>query len=442
MVRRFHEAGLEVLLDVVYNHTAEGDQRGPTFSFRGIDNASYYRLASDPRYYDDVTGCGNSLALERPRVLQLVLDSLRYWAGEMHVDGFRFDLAPALARYGDAFRQDSPFLQAIGQDPLLSRLKLIAEPWDLGPNGYQLGHFPPGWSEWNDTFRDGLRRFWRGGDGEVPPLAARLTGSSEIFRHAGRTVRSSLNFVTAHDGFTLHDLVSYDHKHNLTNGEDGRDGSDENLSWNSGAEGPSDDPEILALRARRTRSFLATLFLSQGVPMLLAGDERGRTQLGNNNAYCQDGPATWVDWAQPADATLPDFVRALLTLRRATPALRRERFFDGRAPDGAALKDITWLTHAGYEMSEADWLDAGLRFIGLLFGAEKPPAGEPLFLMYLNAHAQPVAVTLPPSERHWELLIDTAGDPRSNAGAQLALDGAPFELDAFSLVLLRSRSNA
>jgi isoamylase len=441
MVRQFHAAGLEVLLDVVYNHTAEGDQRGPTLSFRGIDNASYYRLASDPRYYDDVTGCGNSLAVERPRVMQLVLDSLRYWASEMHVDGFRFDLAPALARDATGFHAESAFLQAIAQDPVLSRVKLIAEPWDLGLGGYQAGNFPPGWSEWNDRFRDGVRRFWRGQDDTIQNLAARLTGSSDMFERAGRHVRSSLNFVTAHDGFTLHDLVSYDRKHNEENGEENRDGSDDNLSFNCGVEGPSDDPVVLALRARQTRNFLATLLLSQGVPMLVAGDERGRTQLGNNNSYCQDGPLSWVDWSPPSDANLTEFVRSLIALRRATPALRREHYFAGAAAAGTPLKDITWLTHDGREMAEGEWHDGGLRFLGALFGAEAPHDGT-LFLLYLNAHERPAPIVVPPHERGWEILLDTGGDPVTNVAAPIPLADGTFVLEAFASALLRSRRPA
>ena len=433
MVRYFHEAGIEVLLDVVYNHTAEGDHFGPTLSFRGIDNVSYYRLGADPRYYDDVTGCGNTLNVQHPRVLQLVLDSLRYWAGEMRVDGFRFDLAPALARDAQGYDVNSAFLKAVAQDPLLARVKLIAEPWDVGPGGYQTGHFPPGWSEWNDVFRDGVRRFWRGDPGCVPTLAARLTGSSDLFEHAGRHVRSSLNFVTAHDGFTLRDLVSYERKHNEANLEDNRDGAADNASWNCGVEGPSDDPHVLELRARQQRNFLATLAFSQGVPMLTAGDELGRTQGGNNNAYCQDNDVSWVDWPG-ADAGLAAFVRAILRLRRELPALRRERFFTGRPLAEGARKDVTWLTSAGLEMSEADWHDGGLRFIGLLFGDETPGPEDALLLLYLNAHDAPVAALLPAQVAGWELLVDTAlsGPP------ELERVSGTRIVAARSLLLLRS----
>ncbi len=296
MVKHLHQAGIEVVLDVVYNHTAEGNHLGPTFSFKGIDNASYYRLAEDPRYYEDVTGTGNSLDLRHPRVLQMVTDSLRYWVEEMHVDGFRFDLAPALARDNNGYARDAGFFKAIAQDPVLSRVKLIAEPWDVGLGGYQLGNFPPGWSEWNGKYRDTVRRFWRGDLGVLPELASRLAGSSDLFQHNGRRTRASVNFVTVHDGFTLNDLVSYDHKHNEANHEDNRDGSDDNLSWNCGAEGPAADPNVVNVRERQKRNFIATLLLSLGVPLILAGDEHGRSQRGNNNAYCQDNEISWVDW--------------------------------------------------------------------------------------------------------------------------------------------------
>ena len=440
MVRHFHEAGLEVLLDVVYNHTAEGDQFGPTLSFRGIDNASYYRLASDPRFYDDVTGCGNTLALEHPRVLQLVLDSLRYWAGEMRVDGFRFDLAPARARGAGGYDPNAAFLKVLAQDPLLARTKLIAEPWDVGPGGYQTGHFPAGWSEWNDVYRDGVRRFWRGDAGTVPALAARLTGSSDLFQHAGRRVRASINFVTAHDGFTLHDLTAYDRKHNEANLEDNRDGSSGNISWNCGVEGPTDDPAVLDLRARQRRNFLATLAFSQGVPMFVAGDELGRTQQGNNNAYCQDNEVSWLDWTTPADPGLREFVRTILRIRREQPALRRERFFNGAPLADGLRKDVTWLTSAGTEMSEADWHDPGLRFMGLVFGDETPGAQDRLLLMYLNAHDAPVAVYPPPHECGWEVLVDTAAGPDASAvSAETAL-AAERIVAARSLVLMRSRA--
>jgi glycogen operon protein len=439
MVKQFHEAGIEVLLDVVYNHTAEGNQDGPTLCFRGIDNRAYYKLASDPRFYDDATGTGNSLDLEHPRVLQLVMDSLRYWVQEMRVDGFRFDLATVLARTPAGFDPRSGFLRAVRQDPILSGVKLIAEPWDVGAGGYQVGHFPPGWSEWNDKFRDGVRRFWQGVDGVVPELATRLTGSSELFNHGGRHVRSSINFVTAHDGFTLADLVSYNTKHNEANGEQGRDGSDNNNSWNCGVEGPSTDPAIRELRARQQRNLLATLLLAQGVPMLLAGDEIGKSQNGNNNPYCQDSPLTWIDWASPSDPALHDFTAALIHLRRTCKAFRRERFFTGTLLPDRSRKDVTWLRPDGEEMTDGDWHDAGRRVIGLLFGDERRDPDDRLFLMYLNAHDAELTVVLPPKPEGWELYIDTAGDPRSNVHSPLVM-GATHLLRPRSLALFHVRS--
>ena len=437
MVTQLHEAGIEVILDVVYNHTAEGNENGPTLSFRGIDNKSYYRLAADQRYYDDVSGCGNTLDLDHPRVLQLVMDSLRYWVEEMHVDGFRFDLAPALSRTSHGFDQHSGFLKAVAQDPLLGRVKLIAEPWDVGPGGYQLGRFLPGWSEWNDRFRDGVRRFWAGHDATIPELASRLTGSSDVFAHDGRRLRASLNFVTAHDGFTLRDLVSYDGKHNEANGQENADGSDANLSWNCGVEGPTDDPAVVALRAKQTRNFLATLLLSQGVPMLLAGDERGRTQDGNNNAYCQDGPLTWMSWAPPGDPDLIEFVRAVIALRRSSVAFRRELFFRGEPLADGSRKDLTWLRPDGREMEEADWFDSGRRVIGLLFGDDSG-GDQRLFAIFLNAHDGDFPLELPAHAAGWELLIDTAGNPRSDIRAPLPV-AEGLLLRARSLQLFRTR---
>ncbi len=441
MVKQFHEAGIEVLLDVVYNHTAEGNQEGPTLSFRGIDNASYYRLGADPRYYDDATGTGNSLNLEHPRVLQLVMDSLRYWVEEMHVDGFRFDLAPVLARTQSGVDLNAGFLRAVRQDPVLARVKLIAEPWDVGLGGYQVGRFPSGWSEWNDKYRDTVRRFWQGVDGMVPELASRLTGSSELFNHSGRHMHASINFVTAHDGFTLADLVAYNHKHNAANGEDDRDGSDNNNSWNCGAEGPSDDPQIVALRARQQRNLLATLLLSHGTPMLLAGDELGKSQSGNNNPYCQDSPLTWLDWSSPRDPALHDFVAGLLHLRRSSRAFRRERFFTGTVlPDGSR-KDITWLRSDGTEMHEGDWFDGGRRSIGLCFGEENPPPEDPLFVIFLSAHDQPIQLTLPPRAGDWHLIVDTAGNPAGNVFDPLPA-GDTHVLQPRSLALFRSHTPA
>ncbi|MDQ2907935.1 MAG: glycogen debranching protein GlgX [Candidatus Eremiobacteraeota bacterium] len=440
MVKQFHEAGIEVILDVVYNHTAEGNQAGPTLSFRGIDNASYYRLADDPRYYDDSTGTGNTLRVEHPRVLQLVMDSLRYWTQEMHVDGFRFDLAPSLARTGHGVDTRSAFFATILQDPALARVKLIAEPWDLGPGGYQLGNFPAGWSEWNDKYRDCVRRFWQGNDGLVPQLASRLTGSSEIFEGGGRRVRASLNFVTAHDGFTLADLVSYNHKHNEANGEGNRDGSDRNYSWNCGAEGPTDAPAIRALRARQQRNLIATLLLSQGVPMLLGGDELGKSQRGNNNAYCQDTPLAWLDWSSPDDPDLHDFVFNVLALRRSCAAFRRDTYFYGTmTPDGSG-KDVTWVRLDGSEMSEADWHDGSRRVIGLLFGAESRHDDPSFVLMYLNAADTDAAIVLPPREGGWQLVLDTACDPAGTLRLTAPLLGETHALQRRSMIVIRSRS--
>jgi len=437
MVERFHAAGLEVLLDVVYNHTGEGDHLGPTLSFRGIDNKAYYRLAQDRRFYENASGCGNTLDLEHPRIVQLVMDSLRYWAEVMGVDGFRFDLSTTLGRRSHGFDPNAPFFQAIAQDPTLSRLKLIAEPWDVGEGGYQLGRFPPGWSEWNDRFRDGVRRFWQGDDGARGALSSALTGSAEVFAHNGRHVRSSINFVTAHDGFTLHDLVSYNHKHNEDNGEENRDGTDANYSWNCGVEGPADDPGVLALRARQKRNFIATVLFSQGVPMLLAGDERSHTQYGNNNPYCHDGPLTWIDWFPEDDRELTEFVRAAIALRRSSSAFAREVFFEGAAPEGSSLKDIVWLRSDGTEMSEADWRDSGRRFVGCLFGGEDPRRPTPLCLLYFNAHDGDIALTLPQAELGWDLLIDTAGNPRGNVAEPIPVTALTLQPRSFAL--LRSR---
>jgi glycogen operon protein len=403
MVARLHDAGLEVILDVVYNHTGEGNQLGPTLSFRGIDNASYYRLKPDnPRYYQDDTGTGNSLDLGHPRVLQMVMDSLRYWAGEMRVDGFRFDLATALARGPNAFEPRCSFLDAVRQDPQLARVKLIAEPWDLGPGGYQLGHFGAGWSEWNDRYRDSVRRFWRGDAGSLPELATRITGSADLFDHDGRHPRASVNFVTAHDGFTLHDLVSYDHKHNEANGEDNRDGTDDNLSANYGVEGATEDNLILALRRRQRRNLLATLLLSQGTPMLLDGDEFARTQGGNNNAYAQDNETSWINWDAIDDAAEGDiaFVRRLIALRRHHPALRWPRFLHGSRRGDKGIKDITWIAPDGGEMTEARWNDVQARSVGLLLNgradtaASAPPPDE-ILLWLLNAHTEALDFRLP-----------------------------------------------
>jgi isoamylase len=451
MVKNLHEAGIEVLLDVVYNHTAEGNQRGPTLSFRGIDNKSYYKLPpGQERSTMDFTGCGNSLNLEHPRVLQLVLDSLRYWVQEMHIDGFRFDLATTLARGPNGYSQSSDFLAAIGQDPLLARVKLVAEPWDLGEGGYQVGNFPPGWSEWNDQYRDTVRRFWQGTDGTVGALASRLTGSSEIVGRSGRRPRASVNFVTAHDGFTLADLVSYNTKHNEANLEENRDGVSENYSWNCGAEGPTDDPKIRNLRAQQRRNFMATLLLSQGLPMLLAGDELGNSQRGNNNAYCQDNPVGWVDWTNgDPEGDLLAFARSLIALRRAHPVFRRPRFFHGRPMPRMQIKDITWLRPDGNEMTGDDWYNGSLRSLGLLLGGDPGdefisllgyPERDDSFLLLLNAHDAIVPWILPHADTRgmWEKLIETTWPPPPPP-ARLFRAGEPLDVVPRSFVILIAR---
>jgi len=423
MVRALHEAGIEVILDVVYNHTAEGDHRGPTLSFRGIDNAAYYRLNDDDRtYYLDYTGCGNSFNVRSPHALQLIMDSLRYWILEAHVDGFRFDLAAALARELHDVDQLSAFFDLVQQDPVVSQVKLIAEPWDVGEGGYQVGNFPPLWSEWNGKYRDTVRDFWRGEPTALPEFASRLSGSSDLYETSGRRPVASVNFATCHDGFTLTDLVSYDHKHNEANGEDGRDGTDDNRSWNCGAEGPTDDKAILALRARQKRSFLVTLVLSQGVPMLLAGDEMGRTQRGNNNAYCQDNEISWVDWAVRAedDQALYDYVRALIRLRADHAVFRRRRFFRGLPARGGRnrLGDIAWFTLAGEEMTGDDW-DAGFAksltvFLNGRAISEPDRRGERVqddsFLLLFNASEEDLRFVIPPRRYgpRWSKVLDTA----------------------------------
>jgi isoamylase len=446
-VKRLHDAGIEVLLDVVYNHTGEGDHTGPTLSLRGIDNASYYQLAADRSLYLDFTGTGNTLNLDHPRVLQLVMDSLRYWVCEMHVDGFRFDLAPALARERGEYRRDGSFFSAVRQDPVLSRVKLIAEPWDLGPGGYQLGNFPSGWAEWNARYRDAVRRFWKGETGMVPELASRLAGSSDIFGREGRRPWASINFATCHDGFTLQDLVSYNAKHNAANGEGNRDGSDANHSWNFGIEGPSDDPRIAALRDRQKRNLLATLFLSLGVPMLLMGDALGRSQRGNNNAYCQDGPISWLAWqnVRPEDETLREFVRFLIHLRRRHSVFSRPRFFRGEAVSAEGLKDITWLTPEGREPTQEDWNNPAARCLGYVLGGaagEFFTAGgerdiDRSFLVMLNAHADDICFRIPelPVAVEWEMVIDTAEPAGLAPPGRLLSPGAVFSLKARSFAL-------
>jgi isoamylase len=416
MVRALHAAGLEVILDVVYNHTAEGNQLGPTLSLKGIDNASYYRLTDDKRYYMDFTGCGNTLNMRSPQVLQLIMDSLRYWVLETRVDGFRFDLASALARELYDVDRLASFFDIIHQDPILSQVKLIAEPWDLGQGGYQVGNFPVLWTEWNGKYRDTVRRFWRGDSNTVSELATRLSGSNDLYAHNGRQPYASINFVTAHDGFTLADLVSYNDKHNDANLEDNRDGENNNLSWNSGVEGPSDDREIRALRARRVRNFLATLLLSQGVPMISHGDELGRTQRGNNNAYAQDNELTWIDWnLTPEQEALVEFTAKLVQFRLSQPALRRRKYFQGRSIRG--VKDVAWLTPEGDEMNDDAWNADFVRSLGMLLSGdtieELDERGEQItgetLLILLNAHSESVSFTLPPLEgqRHWQRVFDT-----------------------------------
>ncbi|WKB53312.1 glycogen debranching protein GlgX [Eleftheria terrae] len=417
MVKALHAAGIEVILDVVYNHTAEGNELGPTFSFKGIDNPAYYRLdPKDRRHYVDYTGCGNTMNTRHPVVVRMIMDSLRYWVQEMHVDGFRFDLASALGRGQADFDLHSGFFTAIAQDPLLSHVKLIAEPWDLGEGGYQVGGFPPGWAEWNGRYRDTVRDFWRPREGNLAELSKRLCGSSDIYQHARRCPTDSINLVTVHDGFTLHDLVSYNEKHNLANGEDNRDGDNHNRSWNCGAEGETDDELVNALRERQKRNLLLTLLLSQGTPLLLGGDEMGRTQRGNNNGYCQDNDISWLPWPQDERSRrLCDFVQRLVAFRKAQPALRRSSFFSGKA-DADGHKDITWLTPAGTEMASADWVQPGLGAVAALICGWKTDQhdehGEPLtgdsVLILLNAQDDPVAFALP--EHHgaaWLPRFDT-----------------------------------
>jgi len=439
MVRALHAAGIEVILDVVYNHTAEGNHLGPILSLKGIDNASYYRtVAEDPRHYVDYTGCGNSLNMRHPHVLQLIMDSLRYWVLEMHVDGFRFDLAAALARELHDVDRLSAFFDLIQQDPVVSQVKLIAEPWDLGDGGYQVGNFPPQWSEWNGRFRDGVRDYWRGADEALGDFALRFTGSPDLYGGSGRRPWASVNFVTAHDGFTLRDLVSYDAKHNEPNGEHNRDGEGANRSWNCGVEGPTDDPAVCALRCRQQRNLLATLLLSQGIPMLLAGDELGRSQQGNNNAYCQDGPLSWLDW-ENADAELFDFARRLVALRAAEPVFRRRRFFAGRASDGSAVSDIAWFRPDGSEMSEEDWRTGFAKSLGVFLNGDAisgpGPHGEAVrgssFVLLFNAHCEPVIFRLPEAScgAAWAALIDTnapaaePADAHEAAGAEVKVCG-------------------
>jgi len=450
MVKALHSAGIEVVLDVVYNHTGEGDHLGPTLCFRGVDNASYYRLKpGESRYYMDYTGCGNTLNLVHPRVLQLIMDSLRYWVTEMHVDGFRFDLASALARELHEVDRLGAFFDIVRQDPVLAQVKLIAEPWDLGEGGYQVGNFPGGWTEWNDKYRDTMRAYWKGDGGLIGAFARRVTGSSDLYESSGRRPHASVNFVTAHDGFTLHDLVSYDHKHNDANFEENRDGANNNLSWNSGVEGETEDAAINALRAQRKRNFLATLLLSQGVPMITAGDEIGRTQHGNNNAYCQDNDLSWVDWnLTPDRRRLLDFVQRMIRLRRDHTVFHRRRFFEGRPIQGSGIKDIVWLKPDGLEMSEAEWQQEFTRTLGMLLNGESltevDPRGRPVkdgtFLVLFNAHHEEIAFVLPnhAANLRWLVVLDTTQEHGLSRGG-VHDGGAAYPLKGRSLALLQEQ---
>ena len=450
MVKTLHQAGIEVILDVVYNHTAEGDHLGPTLSYRGIDNAAYYRLdGRNRRRYIDYTGCGNTLNMMHPRAIQLIMDSLRYWVLDMHVDGFRFDLAATLARELHDVDRLSAFFDVIHQDPVISQVKLIAEPWDLGEGGYQVGNFPVGWAEWNGKYRDTVRSYWRGDEGQLSELGYRLTGSSDLYEASGRRPYASVNFVTAHDGFTLGDLVAYDAKHNETNGEDNRDGTDHNLSWNGGVEGPTDDTKILEIRERQMRNFLATLLLSQGIPMLCAGDEIGRSQSGNNNAYCQDNDISWFQWSlsRPA-ARLLEFTQRLIRLRREHPVFHRRTFFHGRRVLGAASKDLSWFRPDGKELTEDDWGNGQMRCLGLRLAGdaieEVDDMGEPIvddtFLVLLNAHDQGIAFILPGHDARvrWEPVLDTRAWDVEDRGRAYR-PGEVYDLDGRSLVVLRLR---
>jgi isoamylase len=455
MVRALHRAGIEVILDVVYNHTAEGNHLGPTLGFKGFDNPSYYRLLdSDPRMYSDSTGTGNTLNVRNPHVLQMMMDSLRYWVLEMHVDGFRFDLAATLARQFHEVDRLSAFFDLIQQDPVISQVKLIAEPWDVGEGGYQVGNFPPLWSEWNGKYRDAVRDYWREGGTSIGELADRLTGSSDLYQANGRSPFASINFVTAHDGFTLRDLVSYNDKHNEANGEDGRDGTDDNRSWNCGVEGPTDDEEVLELRRRQVRNYLATLLLSQGVPMLLGGDELGRTQEGNNNAYCQDSAISWYDWDH-VDRELLGWTAGLIKLRRKHPVFRRRRFFQGRSVRGQrpaeGLPDVAWFKPDGEEMTDADWTVGYAKSLGVFLNGSAIPDpdehGRPIvddsFFMVINAWEQDLDFVLPGPEwgRSWEIVLDT-GTYDNGGPSTLRPAGASLSVSGRRLLLLQLQTTA
>jgi isoamylase len=448
MVKRLHSAGIEVILDVVYNHSAEGNHLGPTLSFRGIDNTSYYRLLpDDPRYYMDFSGCGNTLNMVNPRVLQFLMDSLRYWVVEMHVDGFRFDLAAALARELYEVNRLSAFFDVVHQDPVLSQVKLIAEPWDVGEGGYQVGNFPVHWMEWNGKYRDAVRTYWKGEGGLIGELAYRLTGSSDLYEMSGRRPYASINFITCHDGFTLQDLVSHNEKHNEANLENNQDGTDDNRSWNCGVEGPTDDPHVRALRTQQKRNLLATLILSQGVPMILAGDELGRTQNGNNNAYCQDNEISWVNWSLTRDdLELLSFIATLIEFRKAHPSFRRRNFFRGRLIKGAGVKDIVWLTPDGREMTDEEWNKSSARCLGLYLEGdatgEDDERGEPVkdddFVLLINSYYESIPFVLPalPPASSWHIAIDTSRPCIRSDSSGHSRGTEKFLLQSRSLVLL------
>ena len=450
MVKAFHSVGIEVILDVVYNHTAEGSEMGPTLSFRGIDNASYYRLKpEDPRFYTDYTGCGNTLNMQNPRVLQLIMDSLRYWISEMHVDGFRFDLASALARELHEVDRLGAFFDIIRQDPVISQVKLIAEPWDLGEGGYQVGNFPPGWAEWNDKYRDTMRSYWKGDGGVIGEFAQRLTGSSDLYERSGRRPYASVNYITCHDGFTLHDLVAYNGKHNETNLEGSGDGQNDNRSWNCGVEGETDDPAVNALRERQQRNFIATVLLSQGVPMLLGGDDIDRTQRGNNNAYCQDNEVSWLDWTMtPERVRLLEFVVRMIKLRRAHPIFHRRNFFHGRPIRGSEVKDVVWLTPDGNEMTDGEWRESHARSLGVYFSgagltetdAQGRPLADATFLVLFNSDRDEVPFRVPYFERdtRWLMVMDTA-HAHGLARGDAPVTGGVYPVHGRSIVLLQQQ---
>ncbi len=442
-VKRLHQAGIEVILDVVYNHTAEGDQTGPTLSFRGIDNASYYRLPEEnKRNYINDSGCGNSLNLNHPQVLKMVIDSLRHWVKDMHVDGFRFDLAVSLGREANGFDRNAAFFQAVQNDPLLSKVKLIAEPWDIGPDGYQLGGFPENWAEWNDRFRDTVRRFWHGEPGMLPHLARSLHGSSDLFEHNDRRPSASINLITSHDGFTLTDLVTYNHRHNEANGENNRDGHSANFSYNYGIEGPGDDPEIITLRRRQCRNFLATMFLAQGTPMLLAGDELGHSQRGNNNAYCQDNEITWLDWsAIPQHSDLFEFVQGLIKLRANYPLFHRDHFVHGEEQfEPTGFTDIQWLNASGHTMQENDWHDHQNQCLAMLLAGESMPARNPLvdkdkdaaLVIIFNASVASIKFVLPDSQFHWQCVF-TSAEKKPAVTERVSVEIEPRSVQLFEL---------